>query len=222
MPSENTRKLTDQRKAYIYALKCTEGKPFYIGSTIAHVKDRFAGHKSSVKNKRHHNQHLQNKWLKIGLDNVICETIETTSEGKRYDREYYWIQKHIKDGSKLTNIILDRQAHDRFQQTKWNASIEGLEAFILVYGKIGPDDDLVRTRQNDAFKLAIIQKLWHGMRDDFIERIGVKMFVHLEVIADMFGHPDVQHTMKNPPKPITMQETAATISIIRASGINGI
>ena len=157
-----------KRKASIYALKCGEGKRFYIGSTIADAKQRFSTHKSEVKNRRHHNKYLENNWLKIGLDNVSFEIIETTSEKKRYDREYYWIQKHIQEGVKLTNILLDQQAHDQYKQANWNKCIEGLEAFLVAYGMIGPNDDLVRTRQNDAFKLSVVQKIWHKMRDEFI------------------------------------------------------
>lgn len=62
----------------------------YIGSSID-IKQRWAGHKSSLRRKVHENQYLQNAWNKYGEDNFIFEIIEKCSKDHINSREQHWI-----------------------------------------------------------------------------------------------------------------------------------
>lgn len=94
--------------AIVYGLRAKDSSDyFYIGCTKRPLSVRFQQHIRDIKARRHLNNHLIHKANKIGLDNIIADVLEETTDADKFEREQYWIDKHIKDGVKLTNIVLN-------------------------------------------------------------------------------------------------------------------
>jgi group I intron endonuclease len=81
--------LRDNNVSGIYQIKNLVNGSVYIGSSVDIAK-RFKTHKWSLKNKRHHNRHLQSAWNYYGSQNFIFEELklvgveELISEEQKY------------------------------------------------------------------------------------------------------------------------------------------
>ena len=62
-------------KSGIYKITCLPNEKVYIGSAVD-LDKRFNVHFSTLKNKKHDNQYLQNTWNKYGSENFTFEVIE--------------------------------------------------------------------------------------------------------------------------------------------------
>lgn len=77
-------------KGGIYMISCIISGKFYIGSTIDFRK-RFNGHKSYLRNNKHHNPHLQNAWNKYGEENFEFVKLEFVNSDSLILREQEYI-----------------------------------------------------------------------------------------------------------------------------------
>ena len=69
----------------IYKIVNKKNNKVYIGQSV-NIKQRWALHKSELRNKYHENVYLQNAWNKYGKDNFIFEPI-TLVQKKRVSEE---------------------------------------------------------------------------------------------------------------------------------------
>lgn len=78
-------------KSGIYKIVNLTNKKIYIGSAKNLIK-RWKRHLTDLKNKTHHNIHLQRAWEKYGSDSFIFEIIEYVPDvTKLYEREQHYI-----------------------------------------------------------------------------------------------------------------------------------
>lgn len=84
----------------IYMIKNKETGQIYIGQS-KNVKSRYRGHKSSLKNNCHTNDHLQKSWNKYGESNFIFKIIENTDEQRLNERERFWIENYCSNNKEL-------------------------------------------------------------------------------------------------------------------------
>lgn len=91
-------------KAYIYGLRAKDSyKYFYVGSTKFEVEYRLGQHLYEVKNDTHLNAHFLNKAKKIGVENIVADTLDEIGEDFRFVKESEWIDRLLKDGHPLVN-----------------------------------------------------------------------------------------------------------------------
>lgn len=79
--------------AYIYRIRNVINSKVYIGSTN-NVKKRFDTHICNLRNKTHHNKHLQNAWNKYGEDKFEFEIIEECEDSIKFQKEQKYIDKY--------------------------------------------------------------------------------------------------------------------------------
>ena len=79
----------------IYCIENKINNKKYIGSSVD-IEDRFRHHKSSLRNNRHFNKHLQASWDKYGEDNFEFYIIESgVSDLSELEvREDFYIEKY--------------------------------------------------------------------------------------------------------------------------------
>ena len=78
----------------IYSIVNTQNQKIYVGScsSSSGFKRRWTVHKSSLKNNKHYNKHLQSAWNKYGKDAFIFNILEILeSDESVSDREQYYI-----------------------------------------------------------------------------------------------------------------------------------
>lgn len=79
---------------YIYKIVNLINNKCYVGQTrLKYVSNRFAKHKTDLKNNCGHNPHLQNSWNKYGGDKFKFELLEIIDDSIIDEREQYWIDK---------------------------------------------------------------------------------------------------------------------------------
>jgi len=80
----------------IYKIENKKNKKIYIGQTIVdNLNDRWCGHKNTLRNKTHHNGHLQKSWDKYGETNFFISLVEGGIDSLKNlnDKEEYYIDK---------------------------------------------------------------------------------------------------------------------------------
>jgi len=97
----------------VYGIRAkNEAVYFYVGSTRHSVTRRFKAHLQDAKTKKHCNKHFQNKVRLLGLGNVVVDTLESVSTQHRFEAEYSWINKLLREGHPLTNHRLSPWPHE--------------------------------------------------------------------------------------------------------------
>lgn len=95
----------------IYIITNLINKKFYLGSSM-NLKKRKATHLSTLRNKKHHNKHLQNAWNKYGEKNFefdIVEYIEDENLLKEVEQFYIDDFKLTKNRKQCYNIANNTQ-----------------------------------------------------------------------------------------------------------------
>jgi group I intron endonuclease len=111
----------------------TNGK-CYVGSAV-NIEQRWHGHKSDLKLKKHHSAHLQRAWEIYGADSFEFEVVEYVDKQLLIQREQYWIEllsaygehgynTNPKAGSSL-GVIRSSETRERIRLSKlgsvpWN------------------------------------------------------------------------------------------------------
>ena len=93
-------------KICIYKITNIVDKKVYIGQTINYNK-RKNSHISHLKNKKHHNEYLQNSWNKYGEDNFIIEIIEECKITELDKKEKYYIDFYNSTNTTLGYNLVD-------------------------------------------------------------------------------------------------------------------
>ncbi|MFA5392686.1 MAG: hypothetical protein WC306_03365 [Candidatus Paceibacterota bacterium] len=95
------------KQFYTYVLiNSLDMMPIYIGKGCNNKKgfDRIYKHFWCIKNRKHYNKYLENKILKIGMQNIIVKKLYAESEQEAFDTEATWI-KYVKQlGCSLCNL----------------------------------------------------------------------------------------------------------------------
>jgi len=79
----------------IYKIRNVVNQKFYVGSTI-NMKERTRGHRSRLRNNRHHSPHLQAAWNKYGEDCFKFEVVEeVASVDELQTTEDRWLTEHV-------------------------------------------------------------------------------------------------------------------------------
>lgn len=76
----------------IYQITCLVNLKIYIGSTVSFER-RFKTHKTTLKNNKHKNPHLQSSFNKYGESNFIYEVVEYCEEENLKAIEQIWMDK---------------------------------------------------------------------------------------------------------------------------------
>jgi len=90
-------------KSAIYKITNKVSGKFYIGSTN-HISRRWIHHRSLLRNKKHHNKHLQHSYNKHGIENFIFEVLEEVAEENLITREQELLDTLKPFGDKGYNI----------------------------------------------------------------------------------------------------------------------
>lgn len=90
-------------KSAIYKITNKVNGKFYIGSTN-HLVRRWRHHRSLLRNKKHHNKHLQHSYDKHGIENFIFEVLEEVVEENLIAREQELLDTLQPFGDKGYNI----------------------------------------------------------------------------------------------------------------------
>jgi group I intron endonuclease len=90
-------------KSAIYKITNTISGKFYIGSTN-NISRRWIHHRSLLRNKKHHNKHLQHSYNKHGIENFIFEVLEEVAEENLITREQELLDTLKPFGDKGYNI----------------------------------------------------------------------------------------------------------------------
>ena len=78
-------------KSGIYQIKNLTNNKIYIGSSVD-IKARWAGHRSDLKNKKHHSKHLQRSWELHGFDAFEFTVLEVVKDCQLLlEREQHYI-----------------------------------------------------------------------------------------------------------------------------------
>jgi len=92
--------------AVVYGLRAKDSDQyFYVGCTKHTAERRLAGHLEAIRNKTMRNRHFVHKAKKIGLENIVADVLEETTEADRFSREEWWIKHLLASGAKLVNRI---------------------------------------------------------------------------------------------------------------------
>ena len=86
---------TDPRDCEIYEIRNKLNNHGYVGSTILGFKNRFKGHKSSIKLNTHKCQHLNRAWNLYGAENfelILLENCGPQTQANRWLCELKWIK----------------------------------------------------------------------------------------------------------------------------------
>ncbi len=76
----------------IYGLRAVDSAEyFYVGRTRFDKDKRLAVHLAYARAGKTSNKHLERKLLKVGLDRVVSDVIETVPRELESEREYFWI-----------------------------------------------------------------------------------------------------------------------------------
>lgn len=78
------------KKSGIYIINCTLNNKCYIGSSV-NIRRRYREYHSDFKNRKCHNQYLQNSFLKYGLNNFTFNVLEFCSKESLIEREKHFI-----------------------------------------------------------------------------------------------------------------------------------
>lgn len=89
--------------AYIYRIRNIVNSKVYIGSTN-NIMKRFNTHICNLRNKTHHNKHLQNAWNKYGESNFEFEIIEECDDSIKFRIEQKYIDLYKNDWENCYNI----------------------------------------------------------------------------------------------------------------------
>jgi group I intron endonuclease len=122
---QNLIKEEDYNKSGIYQIKNIMNNKIYIGSAY-NLYNRFRVHKSTLKNGKHDNGHLQNSYFKYGYNNFLFEVIEVCDIENIYEKEQNYIIKNF--GKMCYNINIDTTP-SKFL-AKWNENRK--KKFILI------------------------------------------------------------------------------------------
>lgn len=76
----------------IYRIVCLVNLKIYIGST-SNFERRFKTHRTTLKNNKHKNPHLQSAFNKYGESNFIYEVVEYCEETNLKVVEQIWMDK---------------------------------------------------------------------------------------------------------------------------------
>lgn len=87
----------------VYKITNVVNNKVYIGSSVS-LKKRKALHFSDLKRDKHCNIYLQNSYNKYGIDCFLFEIIEICQPLECLEREQFYINKYIKDGTSIYNI----------------------------------------------------------------------------------------------------------------------
>lgn len=91
---------------YVYGLRHKDSdRYFYVGCSKYLPEHRFSSHLYQVKMGAHSNAHFANTVKKLGAENIICDTLEQTTEAERFEAERRWIDKLKAEGHRLVNRI---------------------------------------------------------------------------------------------------------------------
>ena len=78
--------------SYIYKITNIFNNKVYIGQTKNKYKKRWSDHKSSLRNNKHGNDHLQKAWNKYGEESFVFELIDTVVFSESLNNlERFWI-----------------------------------------------------------------------------------------------------------------------------------
>lgn len=92
--------------ACVYGLRAADASSyFYVGCTVLDPQQRLAAHLYAVASGTHSNRHFSHKVKKIGAKNVVCDVLEVTSLGERWDAERRWIERLKQQEGGLVNRI---------------------------------------------------------------------------------------------------------------------
>lgn len=78
------------KRSGIYIIKCILNNKCYIGSSI-NIRRRYREYHSDFKNRKSHNQYLQNSFLKYSLANFTFDVLEFCNKEVLIDREKHFI-----------------------------------------------------------------------------------------------------------------------------------
>ena len=78
-------------KCGVYAIRNLLNGKMYIGSTTTSFKKRWACHIKRLKRNKHHSEHLQNAWNKVGASNFSFIILEITTPEDSLQREGFYI-----------------------------------------------------------------------------------------------------------------------------------
>ena len=122
-------KAENNKKSGVYFIRNIKNRRFYIGSTN-NLRNRFWGHRSSLRSNKHANQFLQNDWNKCGPTSFIFEEYE--------------IAKDSNDALTVEQELLDRFFDERKQCYNITSQTEKITGCY--------DKALQRQRQSEAAK----------------------------------------------------------------------
>ncbi len=74
----------------VYRIKNIVNNKFYIGSS-QEIEDRFTTHRRLLRDKKHHNPHLQNAWHKYGAENFVFEIVEICDKSDLHCKEQFYL-----------------------------------------------------------------------------------------------------------------------------------
>lgn len=97
--------LSIPRTSGIYVMSNTKSGKVYIGQS-QDLKERWLGHKSSLRRNVHRNGYLQNAWNKYGAKVFKFSVLEYCPIEKLDEREQYWLDIYIPKGI-CYNIAID-------------------------------------------------------------------------------------------------------------------
>lgn len=91
---------------YVYGLRHKDSdRYFYVGCSKYSPEHRFNAHLYQVRTGAHSNAHFTNTVKKLGAENIVCDTLEQTTEVDRFEAERRWIDKLKAEGHRLVNRI---------------------------------------------------------------------------------------------------------------------
>ena len=90
MESKKEKREKNELKSGIYKIINVINNKIYIGSA-SNIENRFATHKNSLRNNKHHSIYLQRSWNKYGDLNFNFEIIEYCEKLELLNREQYYL-----------------------------------------------------------------------------------------------------------------------------------
>lgn len=100
------KKPTIEPQATIYGIRGKDDSLyFYVGSTKYTAEYRFQQHLEQIKGRFNKNRHFVNKAFKVGLDNLVVDTLIKCEPSKQFEIEHEWIECLKALGHPLTNMV---------------------------------------------------------------------------------------------------------------------